>query len=58
MTLINTVVRSRDSLQFHLTAGVHRTVLPDPLIVFAEIVYGNDELGSVSWQSSESDQRI
>ncbi len=58
MTLINTVVRSRDSLQFHLTAGVHRTVLPDPLIVFAEIVYGSNELGSVSWQSSESDQRI
>jgi hypothetical protein len=58
MTLINIVVRSRDSLPFHLNAGVHPTVSPDPLIVFAEIVYGKNELGSVSRQSNESDQRI
>ncbi len=58
MTLINTVVQSRDSLRFHLSAGLHPTVSPDPLIVFAGIVYGNNELGSVSRQSNESDQWI
>lgn len=58
MTLIKTVVRSRDLLPFHLNAGVHLTVSPDRLIVFVAIVYGKNELGSVSRQSNESDQRI
>ena len=58
MTLINTVIQSRDSLRFHLSVGVHPTVSPDPLTVFAGIVYGNNELGSASRQSNESDQWI
>ena len=58
MTLINTVVQSRDSLRFHLSAGLHPTVSPDPLIVFAGIVYGNNEPGAASRQSNESDQWI